>query len=372
MSNDTEFYIGLMSGTSIDGIDAALIDFSIEHKPKLVCALSHPIPTTIRAEIAQLCQPGHDEINRLGVLDRRIGELFAEAALSLISQAKIHDRQIKAIGSHGQTIRHHPSHSDPFTIQIGDPNTIALRSGITTVADFRRMDIAAGGQGAPLVPAFHDAVLRHPMENRVAVNIGGMANISVLAQDAPLIGFDTGPGNILMDEWIQNKLQQPYDKDGQWASSGQYNVELLDLLLSHTYFQLPPPKSTGREMFHIKWLEAILATLPPLREEDVQRTLLELTAQSIGLAINELPISITSILLCGGGAHNRALRHRISELLPNCRIHSTTEIGINADWLEAIAFGWLAKQRLENKPGNIPAVTGAARPCILGAIYQPY
>lgn len=372
MSKGTDFYIGLMSGTSIDGIDAALIDFSIEHRPRLVYALSHPIPAAVRAEIAQLCQPGHDEINRLGSLDRRMGVLFAEAATSLLSHAQISADQVRAIGSHGQTIRHHPSQSVSFTMQIGDPNTIAFRSGITTVADFRRMDIAAGGQGAPLVPAFHDAVLRHPLENRVVVNIGGMANVSVLAQGIPVSGFDTGPGNILMDEWIQNKHQQPYDKDGQWAATGRYDAELLDLLLSHMYFQLPPPKSTGREMFHIKWLETILESLPPLKDEDVQRTLLEFTALSIAQAIEGLSIPIESILLCGGGVHNSLLRSRIRELLPASDVKSTTEICIHADWLEAIAFAWLAKQRLEIKSGNVPAVTGAERPCILGGIYQPY
>ena len=360
-----------MSGTSLDAIDAALIDFSAGQIPKLIHAYNHSIPAAVRSEIELMCQPGSDEINRLGSLDRRVGGLFADAVSILLQQANIRTTQISAIGSHGQTVRHHPSNSTPFTVQIGDPSTIAFRTGITTVADFRRMDIAAGGQGAPLVPAFHDAVLRDANENRVIINIGGMANITLLAKNIPVSGFDTGPGNILMDSWIQKKRQLPYDENGTWAASGQCNIALLDQLLSHPYIQAPAPKSTGRETFHLAWLESVLTVFEAIDDADIQRTLLEFTAHSIAQAINNLPVKIDHALLCGGGSHNSLLRESISALLPNIKTGSTTDVGIEADWLEAMAFAWLAKQRLENKPGNIPVVTGASRHCILGGVYSP-
>jgi anhydro-N-acetylmuramic acid kinase len=358
-----------MSGTSLDAIDAALVDFSADRTPKLVQTYAHPIPATIRSEIELICQPGSDEINRAGAIDRRLGELFAEATAILLEQANIPATQIRAIGSHGQTIRHHPDRPAPFTLQIGDPNTIAFNTGITTVADFRRMDVAAGGQGAPLVPAFHDATLRDDSENRVVVNIGGMANITVLAKNTPVTGFDTGPGNVLMDSWIQKKRQLPYDQDGAWAASGQCHIPLLDQLLSHPYIQASAPKSTGRETFHLAWLESMLTAFTTISDADIQRTLAEFTARSIALAIDALPLSIDHALLCGGGSHNKMLREQISKLLTKINISTTTDVGIEADWLEAIAFAWLAKQRIENKPGNIPSVTGANRPCILGSIY---
>lgn len=360
-----------MSGTSLDAIDAALVDFSAGQPPKLLQSYMHPIPAAIRSEIELVCQPGPDEINRAGAVDRRLGELFAEATVELLEQANVPATQIRAIGSHGQTIRHHPDKSVPFTLQIGDPNTIAFLTGITTVADFRRMDVAAGGQGAPLVPAFHDATLRDDSENRVVINLGGMANITVLAKDTPVTGFDTGPGNVLMDSWIQKKRQLPYDQNGIWASSGHCNIALLDQLLSHTYIRTPAPKSTGRETFHLAWLESLLTTFTTVSDADIQRTLLEFTARSIALAINELPLPIDRALLCGGGSHNGMLRERIRELLAGVDVGSTTDVGVEADWLEAMAFAWLAKQRLDRVSGNIPAVTGASRHCILGGVYLP-
>jgi anhydro-N-acetylmuramic acid kinase len=307
----------------------------------------------------------------MGALDRQVGELFAEAALVLLEQANIQATQICAIGSHGQTIRHHPNNPTPFTLQIGDPNTIAFRTGITTIADFRRMDVAAGGQGAPLVPAFHDATLRSTNENRVVVNIGGMANITMLAKDIPVSGFDTGPGNVLMDSWIQKKRRLPYDQDGAWASSGQCHIGLLEQLLSHPHIHAPVPKSTGREAFHLAWLESALTGFTSVSDADVQRTLLEFTARSIALPIGMLSASIDRVLLCGGGSHNHLLRERIGALLPGISTGTTTDIGIDADWLEAMAFAWLAKQRLDAKPGNMPAATGASRHCILGGVYLP-
>lgn len=361
-----------MSGTSLDAIDVALVNFSNSQAPQLMLARNWSIPSVLRVQIENLCQPSGDEINRMGELDVQIGELFAEAVLSALQETGISAAQVRAIGSHGQTIRHHPFRSSPFTLQIGDPNTIAFRTGITTVADFRRMDIAAGGQGAPLVPAFHDAVLRSEKENRAIVNIGGMANITVLAKNFPVSGFDTGPGNVLMDAWIQKHLQQTHDAEGRWARSGQGHETLLNKLLSHPYFSLPAPKSTGREMFHLAWLESQLLDMGEIKTEDVQRTLLELTARSIALAIEQQPAAaIDRVLLCGGGSHNTLLCERTAELLPQSQLGSTTDFGVPADWLEAMAFAWLAKQRMEGKTSNAPAVTGASRPCVLGGVHLP-
>ncbi len=367
----TDLYIGLMSGTSLDAIDVALVDLTNEKSPHLLHAENWEIPDSLRVRIAALCQPADDEINRMGALDVELGGLFASAALSVLQKIGVKNTQVRAIGSHGQTVRHHPYHASPFSLQIGDPNTIAFRTGITTVADFRRMDIAAGGQGAPLVPAFHNAVLRTEKENRVIVNIGGMANITLLAQNFSVSGFDTGPGNVLMDSWIQKHRGHTHDVEGSWARSGQCDEALLQRLLAHPYFSLPAPKSTGREMFHLAWLEAQLAECDSIKTKDVQRTLLELTARSIALAIQQQPIAIDRVLLCGGGSHNTYLHERIAALLPQAQVGSTTDFGVSADWLEAMAFAWLAKQRLERKAGNAPAVTGASLPCILGGVYQP-
>jgi anhydro-N-acetylmuramic acid kinase len=364
-------YVGLMSGTSLDAIDAALVEFSATHSPRLLQTHSLAIPDALRHRIEMLCQPDADEISRMGALDVELGDLFAEAALAVIKKNNTAPDQITAIGSHGQTVRHHPFGSAPFSLQIGDPNTIAFRTSITTIADFRRMDMAAGGQGAPLVPAFHDAILRDDHENRVIVNIGGMANITVLCSTLPVSGFDTGPGNVLMNAWIQKKLQQPYDDAGQWARTGRCDDVLLHQLMSHPYIIQAAPKSTGRETFHLTWLESQLPTDRNIPAENIQRTLLEFTARSICTAISHLPEKIDRVLLCGGGSHNVLLRERIAALLPKSHVGSTSDFGVSADWLEAMAFAWLAKQRLENKPSNVPAATGAKQLCILGGVYQP-
>ena len=359
-----------MSGTSLDAVDAALVACSEGLPPRLVHAINHPLPSITRKTIQQLSQPGYNEIAQLGQLDIQLGQLFAEAVNTLLAASDHSASQICAIGSHGQTVRHHRAGELAFTLQIGDPNTIAFRTGITTIADFRRMDIAAGGHGAPLVPAFHNAVLNNPNENRVIVNIGGMANVTSLAESTPVQGYDTGPGNVLMDGWIQKHTQQAYDADGAWAASGENNGALLSQLLSHPYFQIAPPKSTGRETFHLAWLETELSRFPNIRAQDVQRTLAELTAHSIAKAVTAFP-DIRRVLLCGGGSHNRLLRERIKAMLPAQQHGTTTQFGVDADWLEAMAFAWLAQQRLYGMSGNIPAVTGATRPCVLGGIYSP-
>jgi anhydro-N-acetylmuramic acid kinase len=360
-----------MSGTSLDAIDAALVCLTRDQPPKLIHALNHTIPDAIRTSIEQLCHPGHDEINRLGKLDIQLGRLFADAALALLDACDTKPHNICAIGSHGQTIRHHPEREYPFTLQIGDPNTIAFHTGITTVADFRRMDMAAGGQGAPLVPAFHEAVLCDATETRAIINIGGMANVTVLDNQTPTYGFDTGPGNILMDGWIQQQLQQSFDAGGDWARTGSVDTSLLDQLLSHPYILLAPPKSTGRESFHPAWLAAELGEFHHLVPCNVQRTLLEFTAQSIAKSVDAAVPHVDRALLCGGGSHNSLLRERLQALLPHIHIGTTTEFGIDADWLEAMAFAWLAQQKLAGMAGNAPAATGARQLCILGGVYSP-
>lgn len=362
-------YIGLMSGTSADGIDAVLVDFS-DLQPQILASHSQPL-NEFQAKIHQICSPGEDEISRLGELDRTIGEQFAEAVLALLAKSNFTSSQIAAIGSHGQTIRHlPPTEGRPgFTLQIGDPNIIAERTGITTVADLRRRDMAAGGQGAPIVPAFHQAVFEKPGCRRVIVNIGGLANITVLPGDGQIFGYDTGPGNTLMDAWCFKQLKQTFDANGAWAACGTVNQVLLAALLDTTpYFKMPPPKSTGRELFNLPWLETFLQRVSlPIAPEDIQATLLELTAQSIANEVcKQLP---EQVYICGGGAFNDRLMTRLKILLAPTPVESTAKLGISPQFIEAAAFAWLARQTLNHLPGNAPYATGAMRPVILGGIY---
>jgi anhydro-N-acetylmuramic acid kinase len=280
---------------------------------------------------------------------------------------------VRAIGSHGQTVRHEPDGDHPFSVQIGDPNVIAEITGITTIADFRRRDIAAGGQGAPLVPAFHAAVLRSSDEDRVALNIGGMANITVLPRDPAqaVTGFDTGPGNVLMDAWAARHLGTPLDSEGRWAGSAPRDEALLAVLLSDEYFQRQPPKSTGREHFNMTWLEARLAQLGTAPEPaQVQASLAALTALSCAAAIQRYAPRTQQVLVCGGGVHNVTLLQQLTDALPGVRVASTQTQGLDPDWVEALAFAWLAQQTLAGKPGNLPSVTGARAPVVLGGIYS--
>lgn len=299
-----------MSGTSLDGIDAALVSFNDANPsktPHLIHAENLPFSPELRTCIAELCNTDPHLISRVCELDIELGELFAHSVKSLLLGAAVKNHQICAIGSHGQTILHHTDTAKKkFSLQVGDPNTIALHTGITTIADFRRMDIAAHGQGAPLVPAFHEQFLKSSTENRVILNIGGMANVTVLAQEIETAGFDTGPGNVLMDVWTEKNTGMPFDKNGAWGAIGQLDHTLLSNLLSHPYFSAPPPKSTGRETFNLSWLmEKIQANAgintPP---ETIQRTLTEFTARSITDSIQNLGIRVDRVLLCGGGCHN--------------------------------------------------------------------
>lgn len=365
-----DLYIGLMSGTSVDSIDAVLVDFGDREnsKPKILTAIGHPITPSLREAILALCAPGPSELDRAGQLDRQIGQVFAEAVQTLLARAGVDPGDVSAIGSHGQTVRHRPpgSVASPFTIQLGDPNTIAALTGITTVADFRRRDMALGGQGAPLMPAFHRAAFATD-RNRAVVNIGGMANITELAADGSVYGYDTGPGNALLDYWIGLHQGHPFDRDGAWAASGRVHPELLNRLMADPYFAAEPPKSTGRETFNPSWLEQASAGLQ-IAPADVQATLAEVTAASVAEAVH-LFADGGELLVCGGGARNKDLLSRLRRRLPTWSIACTGSYGIDADWLEAVGFAWLARQTLRGLPGNCPRVTGAKEETVLGGIY---
>ena len=364
----SKLYLGLMSGTSADGIDATLIEIN-ESGIQVRGHLDTPHPPALKQWILDLCHPGENEIDRLGTLDQQLGKAFAEAANQLLIQEKLSPADITAIGSHGQTVRHRPAGDHPFTLQIADPNQIAERTGITTVADFRRRDMAVDGQGAPLAPAFHEAAFLSSQEKRLIINIGGIANISDLRDSQLTQGFDTGPGNSLMDGWIERHLGLEYDKDGDWAAGGLVDTPLLKRLMSHAYLSKTPPKSTGREDFHMAWLDDQLAeenrSIPA---QDVQATLLEFTCQTLAKHIQQYTPAAEALYVCGGGAHNGQLMTRLEQV---CQLptRSTAELGIPPQQVEGAAFGWLAHRTLEHLQGNCPAVTGARHPVILGGVY---
>jgi len=368
-----ELYIGLMSGTSADSIDAVLADLS-GRQHRLLATLSCEIDD-LKNDIHELATPGFNEISRMGQLDRELGVRFANAVNTLLHREGIDSSQVIAVGSHGQTIRHLPpgdGDMHPFTLQIGDPNTIAQMTGITTVADFRRRDIALGGQGAPLTPLFHRAAFEKPGTTRAIINIGGIANITLLYGDgvsSPL-GYDTGPGNGLMDSWILQHLGKAYDDNGQWASEGRVIQPLLEQLLKTPYLHKKAPKSTGRELFNPEWLSQQRASFRHSTDPaDMQATLLEFTAQTIIASIKKSHRPIAEVYLCGGGAYNGALISRISALLGPTQVRTTEALGILPGWVEAMAFAWLAQQTLAGKPGNEPTVTGASTASVLGAIH---
>lgn len=362
-------YLGLISGTSADSIDVVLVRFS-RGVPQLLASHAHPWPPALRDRMLALAQgEAALDVDAFGRLDVEIGHCFADAALQLLEQSGTAAQDVRAIGSHGQTLRHRPTGAYPFTLQLGDPSVIAERCRIDVVADFRRADVAAGGQGAPLLPALHAMLLGRPGSARVVLNLGGIANITVLGGDGSVRGFDTGPANGLLDAWCLRHRGESFDRDGTFAASGQVSPDLLDAMLADAYFALPPPKSTGREHFHLDWL-ATHAPLAGLSQADVQATLLELTARSVTAAIVQQAPTAEEILVCGGGVHNGALMRRLGELLAPRVVLSTSRYGIDPDFLEATAFAWLARQRLLGLPGNLPAVTGARGPRVLGAIYS--
>lgn len=369
------YYVGLMSGTSMDGVDAALIEID-ESDCKLVETRGHEFPAALKTRLSAALAPdvGAQEVWEL---DKLLGELFAAATVLLLRQAGVDAASVRAVGSHGQTVFHQPDGTSPHTVQLGDPSTIAYQTGITTVADFRRKDMAAGGQGAPLAPAFHAAIFSAPGVARGVLNLGGIANLSVLPvqRGDAVSGFDTGPANTLLDGWIARHLGRDHDSDGTWASSGEPVAELLDVMLSEPYFGLPPPKSTGRELFNQAWVDRALARTAPaasnLAPQDVQSTLSELTAASVASACRQHAPALEQLLVCGGGAHNADLLARLRRCLPACEVATTADLGWDPDWIEAAAFGWLAHQRLEGRAGNLPAVTGAREPVVLGGVYAP-
>jgi len=359
-------YLGLISGTSADGIDAALVRF--EPRLELLGAKTTPYPDALRERILALAVSNAAmTLDDYGTLDVEIGECFADAALSLLRESGIDRADVAAIGSHGQTVRHRPFGEHPFTLQAGDPSVIAERTRITTVADFRRADVAAGGQGAPLLPALHAAVFAAPDATRVILNLGGIANITILAPGQDVLGFDTGPANCLLDEWTLRHRQTPRDEDGAWAQSGRVDRDLLDAWLRDPYFSAPPPKSTGREYFNLDWLDARLpATYAPA---NVQATLLAFSATTIAAAIRQYAPNARETFACGGGVHNAAFMDALSQALAPASVQSTLALGLDPDYVEAAGFAWLARARLDGSPGNLPSVSGARGPRVLGAIH---
>ena len=364
------YFIGLMSGTSADAIDAALIELAGADLD-ITDYRQYPLEAGLRQALRNV--RASSSIEAISELDYRVGRRFGQAVLALLEANGMAPEQVRAIGSHGQTVLHLPEATPPRTVQIGDPNLIAGLTGITTIADFRRADMAAGGQGAPLAPAFHAWRFRSGGVNRVVLNIGGIANITILpgARGEEVRGFDTGPGNTLMDAWIQQRLGRSYDERGNWAASGIVQQDLLELMLADPYFSLPPPKSTGTGDFNAAWIAGYRdKTGNACRDEDIQATLLELTAASIADAISTRAPGTEEILVCGGGIHNTVLARRLQSLLPGIAVKSTGDYGINPDAVEAVTFAWLAQQRLENIPANLPSVTGARKPVVLGGIYE--
>lgn len=372
MSN---LYIGLNSGTSVDAVDGALVDYSDDHF-QLIATHSVPIPADIKNDLFELAEPGDNELNRMGILDRKLGHIFAKTATELLTKSALKNNQIVAIGSHGQNIRHLPHLPHGFTLQIGDPNIIAETTGITVVADFRRKDIALGGQGAPLTPAFHYFLFQHREKNRVVVNIGGISNLTLLLADPSknIIGFDCGPGNMLLDAWCKKHCSKSFDDGGQWAAQGNVIHELLQILLADPFFNLPYPKSTGREYFNLNWLQNkldqfYLQTKTMGNPVDIQATLLELTTSAISHAINSFSTKVDEIILCGGGTYNRQLWKSLQAKCVNQQILSSEDLGVSPLWLEAMAFAWFAKRTLERKSSNLPLVTGARSAAVLGGVY---
>ena len=373
MSNPTrnQYYLGLISGTSADGIDAALVRFdgdATHARPELAFGRTYPWDPALRARLVELGQrTAMLTLDEVGELDVRIGRAFAQAAKAAIEASGVATADIAAIGSHGQTLRHRAHGEIPFTLQLGDPSTIAERCGLRVVADFRRRDVAAGGHGAPLVPAFHAATLHSDAEDRAALNLGGIANFTLLPANGAVRGFDTGPANGLMDAWCLRHSGQAYDMGGGFAAQGRIDEALLARLLDEPWFALPPPKSTGRDQFHLAWMESKLRG--DEAPADVQATLLALSVRTIADALRAAQPHTQRVIACGGGVHNPLLMAALAAAMPGSVVESSAMHGLDPDFVEAMAFAWLARETLAGRPGNLPAVTGAAGPRVLGAIY---
>ena len=364
-----ELYIGLMSGTSLDGIDAALVNLADGFS--CIETLYEPYSPDLRTRLANLVSTQSCHFSDLLETDNQVAIVQTLAVKKLLAKAKLNADRITAIGFHGQTLFHHPLGEYGNTLQIGNPGFVAEHTGITTVSDFRRRDMAVGGQGAPFAPAFHEFLFRKPGIPRVVVNIGGIANITILPGDAnqAITGFDTGPGNCLLNDWYAQHHSAQYDAQGSWASTGKCNHTALKTLLADEYFGLPIPKSTGREYFHLNWLARHL-NIKELKPEDMQATLLELTCQTIALAINKFARPTQEVYVCGGGVHNELLYATLQKQLAPIKVETTAKIGLDPDWVEACAFAWFAQQTINHKPLKLQSITGAKRNCIAGAIYQ--
>ena len=365
----SELYLGLMSGTSLDGVDAVLVDFG-PNTCTLHAAATTPFPDPLLSRLRNLIDDPNCSLEQLGGLNVAVGAFFARCALRLVAESGREPVEIRAIGHPGHTVFHKPNKPEPFTMQIGDPAVVATETGLTTVADFRSTDVALGGQGAPLVPAFHDWCFASADELRVIVNLGGIANLTLLDPARPLLGFDSGPGNTLLDAWCRHCRDKPFDRNGDWARTGTVNKSLLKCLRDDSYFNRKPPKSTGPEHFNLSWLrkgiQAMARTIP---EHDVQATLAELTATTVADAVKAVAPNDKRIILCGGGTYNTALMERLGVLLADTAMESSAVHGIAPEWVEAVAFAWLAQARLNDKPGNAPGVTGARQRAVLGAVY---
>jgi anhydro-N-acetylmuramic acid kinase len=359
-----ELYIGIMSGTSLDGVDAVLAA-ARGGEFQLLASAHLSYPAKLRSRLLALQESAHDELHRAALIANEVSDLYAGAVRRLLGRARVGARAVAAIGCHGQTVRHRPG--DGYTLQLINGARLAERSGIAVVCDFRSRDIAAGGEGAPLVPAFHRAMFANSRRSRAVVNVGGIANLTSLPARGTVTGFDCGPGNCLLDAWIHEKRRKRYDARGAWAASGRVDPRLLQKLLAHPFFRRRPPKSAGREEFNLRWVRRVLTGRE--RPVDVQATLLELTALATARAVRTHATGAREIYLCGGGARNRALLSRLAALLPGKRVATTAALGIEPEHVEALAFAWLARQALRREPGNLPAVTGASGPRVLGAIY---
>lgn len=367
----TALYIGLISGTSMDGVDCAVVDCS-GHTPRVIHFNTTEFAPDLKQRLLRLTTNQGVDLRMFGSADIDVARFFAQAVNSFLTVHRLKPADIVAIGSHGQTIWHEPpqrAEQRPFTLQIGDPNTLAEQTGITVVADFRRKDMAAGGQGAPLVPALHRELFNSNTTDRIVLNLGGIANITLLPKNGgACLGLDTGPASVLMDAWIKRHRDQDYDENGAWATSGHIDAALLNALLDEPYFRLPAPKSTGREFLNLAWLDQKLAKTTTIKPVDVQATLLEFTAQTVSKEVNKL-LSSGEVIACGGGARNAALLQRLQERLPGFALRTSTELGIHADCVEAVAFAWMAKKTLHREPIDFSAFTGARHPVIAGGIY---
>ena len=367
-----DVYIGLMSGTSADGVDAVAVSFT-DHGLTAHRLTHTPFPDPLRATVQRLMHVSDDELDLANRTAVELSEFYAKAVDRLLTEAEMDRRTITAIGCHGQTVRHDPNGEYPFTLQLVNGAVLAELTGIRVVCDFRSADIAAGGQGAPLAPAFHAAMMRSANTPTVVVNLGGIANITVLDTDpaTPVLGFDTGPANTLMDAWVHRCRGKLFDKDGDWARTGIVNQDLLDTFLEDDYFNLAPPKSTGRDYFNIDWVSGYLDDFAPIKPQDVQATLAHLTGKSVTYAINAYAASSGALLVCGGGSRNPMLMELLAAENPERLVTDTSHVGIEPEQVEALAFAWLARQRILECPGNLPSVTGASGPRLLGAVYLP-